>query len=101
MGVSSRFADTGIAASSPVIVGRRSMSAKRLNSRTRISAACESEAWGVVVPSVSISRLSLSKLVIWPTRVFSTEKFTRRTGEKMASTGMTPIGMSSVCSAGR
>ena len=66
-----------------------------------MSAACESAAFGVLVPSVSISSVRRSKLVIWPTRVSLTTKFTRRTGEKMASTGMMPIGMSSVCSAGR
>ena len=43
------------------------------NWRTRMSAERESASSGVIVPSVSISSVSLSKLVIWPTRVLSTQ----------------------------
>ena len=46
---------------------------------------------GVIEPSVSISRVSLSKFVACSTRVGSIENDTRRTGEKIASTGITPI----------
>ena len=40
---------------------------------TRISAERLSASSGVIVPSVSISMVSLSKLVIWPTRMLSTQ----------------------------
>ena len=46
---------------------------------------------GVMEPSVPISSVNLSKLVACSTRVGSTENETRRTGEKIASTGITPI----------
>jgi hypothetical protein len=41
-----------------------------------------------------MSMTSLSKSVFWPTRVASTPNFTRVTGEKMESMGITPMGMS-------
>ena len=50
---------------------------------------------GVIVPSVSISRMSFSRSTSWPTRVFSTVKLTLRTGVKIASTLMTPRGRTS------
>ena len=39
----------------------------------RIEAARLSASSGPIVPSVSISIVSLSKLVTWPTRVLSTQ----------------------------
>jgi hypothetical protein len=42
-------------------------------------------------PSVSISMTRRSKSVDCSTRTGSTVKATRRTGEKMASTGITPM----------
>ena len=39
----------------------------------RIEAARLSASSGPIVPSVSISMVSLSKLVTWPTRVLSTQ----------------------------
>ena len=56
-----------------------------------MSPADASASRGVIEPSVSISRLSLSKFVACSTRVGSIENDTRRTGEKIASTGITPI----------
>src|SRR5664280_1131934 len=46
---------------------------------------------GLREPSVSMSRTRRSKSVDCSTRTGSTVKATRRTGEKMASTGMTPM----------
>ncbi len=46
---------------------------------------------GAQVPSVSMSSTSRSKSVDCSTRTGSMSKVTRRTGEKMASTGITPI----------
>ena len=45
-----------------------------------------------MVPSVHTSTSSLSHSVSWPTRVFSTVKLALRTGVKIASMGMTPMG---------
>jgi hypothetical protein len=47
---------------------------------------------GVTDPSVSTSRISRSRSVICSTRVSSTAYDTFRTGEKIESTGITPIG---------
>ena len=47
---------------------------------------------GVTEPSVSTSRIRRSRSVICSTRVFSTAYDTLRTGEKIESTGITPIG---------
>ena len=46
---------------------------------------------GLIEPSVSMSSTRRSKLVDCSTRVGSTSMATRRTGEKMASTGMMPM----------
>ena len=46
----------------------------------------------VMEPFVSTSRTNRSRSVICSTRVFSTEYETLRTGEKIESTGITPIG---------
>ena len=58
------------------------------------SAASRRAACGSTEPSVSMSSVSLSKSVRWPTRAASTLYATRRTGEKMESIGITPIGCS-------
>ena len=50
---------------------------------------------GVILPSVQISRVSLSKSVIWPTRVASTEYLTSSMGLKSESIAITPMGWSS------
>ena len=47
---------------------------------------------GLRVPSVQTSTTSLSHSVSWPTRVFSMVKLALRTGVKMASIGITPMG---------
>ena len=62
-----------------------------------ISAASRRAAVGSIEPSVSMSSVSLSKSVRWPTRACSTEYATRLTGEKIESIGMTPIGWSATC----
>ena len=72
----------------------RSSSVKIDSEEIRISAASRSAAWGSIEPSVSMSSVSLSKSVRWPTRACSTEYATRRTGEKIESIGITPIGWS-------
>ena len=51
---------------------------------------------GLTLPSVLISSINLSKLVIWPTLVFSTLKLTLLIGENIVSTGTTPIGSPSL-----
>ena len=81
----------------------RSSSVKIDSEEIRISAASRSAAWGSIEPSVSMSSVSLSKSVRWPTRARSTLYATRRTGEKIESIGMTPIGWSGdlLSSAGR
>ena len=75
MGMSSMFAGSAGAPGMPVAAPTSiclPAEVNRLNWLTRISAARLSASSGVTVPSVSISIVSLSKLVIWPTRVFST-----------------------------
>ena len=56
-----------------------------------VSPAEASASRGEIEPSVSTSSVSRSKFVDCSTRVGSIENDTRRTGEKIASTGMTPI----------
>ena len=71
--------------------GSSSRSATRPTSERRVSPAEASASRGVSEPSVSMSRTRRSKSVDCSTRTGSTEKATRRTGEKMESTGMTPM----------
>ena len=59
--------------------------------RIRSSAACVTASRGLTAPFVLTSSVSLSKSVRWPTRAVSTWYVTRRTGEKIESTGITPI----------
>ncbi len=56
-----------------------------------IAAAVESASSGVIEPLVSISSVRRSKSTLCPTRVSSTVKFTLRIGEKIESSGMSPI----------
>ena len=57
----------------------------------RVSPAEASASRGVMEPSVSMSSTRRSKSVDCSTRTGSMSKVTRRTGEKMESTGMTPM----------
>ena len=57
----------------------------------RVSPAEASASRGVREPSVSMSSTRRSKSVDCSTRTGSTEKATRRTGEKIESTGITPM----------
>ncbi len=58
-----------------------------------IFAASDTASSAPMLPFVETSSVSLSKSVIWPTRVFSTEKLTFVTGVNSESIGMTPIGI--------
>ena len=72
-----------------------SLSARSENNSTRAPRVRPAEAtasFGGRAPFVSTSRIRRSRSVICSTRVFSTEYVTRRTGEKIESTGMTPMG---------
>ena len=71
--------------------GASLMSATRPTSERRVSPAEASASRGEMDPSVSMSSTSRSKLVDCSTRVGSTVKATRRTGEKIESTGITPM----------
>jgi hypothetical protein len=71
--------------------GSSSRSATSPTSDRRVSPADASASRGVSDPSVSMSSTSRSKSVDCSTRTGSTEKATRRTGEKIESTGITPI----------
>src|SRR6202011_4716361 len=68
----------------------RSASVKIASWEMSSSAASRSAACGSIDPSVSMSSVSLSKSVFWPTRACSTAYATRRTGEKIESMGITP-----------
>ena len=71
------------------------LSARSANSSTRPASVAPAEATafrGLIDPSVSTSRISRSRSVICSTRVASTAYVTRRTGEKIESTGITPMG---------
>ena len=72
-------------------MGSSSRSATRPTRVRRVSPAEARASRGVREPSVSISMTRRSKSVDCSTRTGSTVKATRRTGEKMASTGMTPM----------
>jgi hypothetical protein len=67
------------------------MSATSPTSERNVSPADASASRGEIEPSVSMSRTSRSNSVDCSTRVGSTSKATRRTGEKIESTGMTPM----------
>src|ERR1700728_2078504 len=71
--------------------GASSRSATRPTRVRRVSPAEASASRGLSEPSVSMSSTKRSKSVDCSTRTGSTSKVTRRTGEKMESTGMTPI----------
>ena len=67
------------------------ISATRLTSERSVSPADASDSRGVIEPSVSMSSTRRSKFVDCSTRVGSTSNVTRRTGEKIESTGIIPI----------
>jgi hypothetical protein len=67
------------------------MSATSCTSEVSVAPAEASASRGLIDPSVSTSRINRSYSVDCSTRVGSTSTATRRTGLKMASTGMTPI----------
>ena len=64
---------SAFAAFSDKLINTLRCSLKTLAARLKASS-------GVIVPLVNISRVSLSKSVSWPTRVFCTAIFTRSTG---------------------
>ena len=72
----------------------RSSSVKIDRLEIRISAASRSAACGSIEPSVSMSSVSLSKSVRWPTRACSTRVGDAAHGQKIESIGITPIGWS-------
>ena len=75
--------------SSPL--GASSRSATRETKVRRVSPAEASASRGLMVPSVSISSTRRSKSVDCSTRTGSMSKVTLRTGEKIESTGITPM----------
>ena len=67
------------------------MSATRPTSERSVSPADARASRGEIDPSVSMSSTTLSNSVDCSTRVGCTSKATRRTGEKIESTGITPM----------